>query len=167
MRATDWFMWHISGKWQKSEAQIFKDVAISQDVPEDKIILEENATNTGENVLFSYHTLQDHGMLDSIKNIILVQMPFMERRTFATFCKQWPGGMDQLDNVILTSPNIDLLSYPNPDVGNMVKIIEMMIGCLQRVKTYPEQGFQIAQDIPTDVWAVGQKLISTGRYSVI
>jgi hypothetical protein len=56
--------------------------------------------------------------------------------------------MDQLDNVILTSPNIDLLSYPNPDVGNMDKIIEMMIGCLQRVKTYPEQGFQIAQDIP-------------------
>lgn len=53
--------------------------------------------------------------------------------------------MDQLDNVILTSPNIDLLSYPNPDVGNMDKIIEMMLGCLQRVKTYPEQGFQIVQ----------------------
>jgi uncharacterized SAM-binding protein YcdF (DUF218 family) len=49
MQATDWFMWHISGKWQKSEAQIFKDVAISQGVPEDKIILEENATNTGQN----------------------------------------------------------------------------------------------------------------------
>ncbi|XP_076111498.1 uncharacterized protein SCO4629-like [Mytilus galloprovincialis] len=152
------------GKWQKPEAQIFKDIAVSQGVPEEKILLEEEATNTGENVTFSYQILEKLGLLDSVKTIILVQMPFMERRTYATFAKQWPGGMNQLDRVCVTSPAIDLMSYPNDDVGDLDKIMEMMVGCLQRVKNYPKLGFQIEQDIPDNVWNIGENFLPSGKY---
>ena len=93
-------------------------------------------------------------------------MPFMERRTYSTFVKQWPDGISQLDRVTVTSPDIDLLSYPNADIGNIDKIIEMMLGCLQRIKDYPKLGYQIFQEIPEDVWRAGQELLSTGRYKL-
>lgn len=133
-------------------------------VMEEKILLEEEATNTGENIVFSYDVLKGRGLLDSISTITLVQMPFMERRTYATFQKQWPGEMNRLSRVVVTSPNIELSSYPNADVGNIDDIIGMMIGCLDRIKNYPKLGYQIEQNIPEEVLNVGKKLLQSGIY---
>jgi hypothetical protein len=37
-----------------------------------------------------------------------------------------------------------------------------MVGDLQRVKIYPEKGFQIAQEIPEDVWRAFEELVAAG-----
>ena len=37
-----------------NEADLFKDIAVKMGVPEDRIMVENQATNTGENVRFSY-----------------------------------------------------------------------------------------------------------------
>jgi hypothetical protein len=37
-----------------------------------------------------------------------------------------------------------------------------MVGDLQRIKLYPERGFQIYQDIPDDVWQAYEKLVGMG-----
>jgi hypothetical protein len=34
----------------------------------------------------------------------------------------------------------------------MEKVINIMVGDLERIKFYPEKGFQIFQEIPADVW---------------
>jgi len=37
-----------------------------------------------------------------------------------------------------------------------------MIGDLQRIKVYPQKGFQIFQEIPDDVWTAYEQLLALG-----
>jgi hypothetical protein len=37
-----------------------------------------------------------------------------------------------------------------------------MVGDLQRIREYPARGFQVAQDIPADVWAAFEALVAAG-----
>ncbi|XP_033755538.1 uncharacterized protein SCO4629-like [Pecten maximus] len=166
----DWLMFSgkvgvlTQGKWRKTEAEIFKDKALTKGVPQDRILTELKATNTGENIIFSYNVLEANGLLDTLGSIILVQMPHMERRVYATFMKQWPGDPTKLD-VSVTSPPIPLQKYPNPDVGSLRNVVTVMMGCLYRLRVYPEIGFQIYQQIPDDVWNHYICLLRSGKYS--
>lgn len=37
-----------------------------------------------------------------------------------------------------------------------------MVGDVQRMKLYPERGFQIVQEVPTDVWNAFEELVAKG-----
>jgi hypothetical protein len=37
-----------------------------------------------------------------------------------------------------------------------------MVGDLQRIRLYPEKGYQIFQEIPDDVWAAYEELVAAG-----
>lgn len=145
---------------------MFCDVALSMGVPREKILLETKATNTGQNVQFSYKILQTAKLLDSLQSFILVQMPFMERRVYATFMKQWPGDVSALD-ITVSSPAIQMSEYPNKHVGTLHVLVTVMVGSLYRVKVYSDVGFQfqIKQEIPEKVWSCFLKLIGTGKYN--
>jgi hypothetical protein len=41
-------------------------------------------------------------------------------------------------------------------------VIGIMVGDLQRIRLYPERGFQIAQEIPEDVWSAYELLVYAG-----
>lgn len=90
----------------KTEAEHFGDIAIKAGVPKDKIILENKASNTGENIQFTYELLQKRCL--SASSFILVQKSYMERRTFATFKKQWP---DKATGFTVTSPKFTYDNY--------------------------------------------------------
>ena len=68
-----------------SEAEYFRDVAVAKGVPESAILVEPRSTNTGENVAFTRELLAERGA--TMASFILVQKPFMERRSMATFLK--------------------------------------------------------------------------------
>jgi len=140
--------------WAESEAQIFADIAMKMGVPEEKILVENKATNTGENIQFSRALLQEHHL--DPQTVILVQKPFMERRTWAAFKKQWPE-----KECIVTSPPIPFEQYPNTDMSEQ-KVIEAIVRDLQRIKIYAEKGFQIQQEIPQDVWDAFEFLVAKG-----
>ncbi len=140
--------------FERPEAEIFADIAIAKGVPKDKIIIENKATNTGENVQFTREILRKKNL--NFNSFILVQKPYMERRTYATFKKIWPE-----KEFIVTSPQIDFIDYPNNEISKE-KVINVMVGDLQRTKVYPERGFQIFQEIPSDVWAAYEKLVEHG-----
>jgi uncharacterized SAM-binding protein YcdF (DUF218 family) len=142
------------GQFQKSEAETFADVARSMGVPEDAILLEPRSTNTGENIAFSREILAGQG-IDPAR-LIVVQKPYMERRAFATFMNFWPG-----KDIRISSPPLSFDEYPNEMLPKDL-IITIMVGDLQRIRLYPEKGFQIAQDIPADVWAAYEELIARG-----
>ena len=77
--------------WTRPEAEIFADLMESEHgISRDKILVEPRSTNSGENMRFSHELLTQSGCPDP-KRIILVQKPFMTRRAYATFRKQWPG----------------------------------------------------------------------------
>lgn len=138
----------------KPEAEVFADIAIQKGVPEDKIIIEPNSMNTGENVLFVKKLLEEKGL--NLNSFLLVQKPYMERRTYATFRKQWPEA-----ECIVTSPDFSYETYAN-DEYDKHRWIDVMVGDLQRIKVYPEKGFQIPQEIPDTVWAAYEALVKLG-----
>ncbi|OAQ62167.1 hypothetical protein VFPPC_07170 [Pochonia chlamydosporia 170] len=143
------------GRFTKTEAEVFADIARGMGVPDDKIIVEPKATNTGENVRFTYALLQKMGIHP--KSLILVQKPYMERRTYATFKKQWP----EETSFTVTSPPFRFDEYPDEDNPRDL-VVNIMVGDLVRIRDYPARGFQIEQDIPAEVWAAMERLVSAG-----
>ncbi|MFA5155141.1 MAG: YdcF family protein [Patescibacteria group bacterium] len=140
--------------FRKPEAEIFADIALAKGISKNKIIIENQSTNTGENVQFTREILKQKGL--NFNSFILVQKPYMERRTYATFKKIWPE-----KKLIVTSPKIDFTDYPNNEISKE-RVINIMVGDLQRIKIYPKRGFQIFQEIPKNVWEAYERLIECG-----
>jgi len=138
--------------WTEKEADKFAAIAIKKGVPENAILIENKSTNTGENILFTQKLLEEKNL--DLKSFIVVQKPYMERRSYATFKKLWPE-----KKLIVTSPQISFEEYPTPEIP-MEKVINIMVGDLQRIKLYPERGFQIYQEIPGDIWKAYEKLVA-------
>ena len=140
--------------WSEKEADKFAAIALQKGVPENAILIENKSTNTGENILFTQKLLEEKGMYP--QSFIVVQKPYMERRSYATFKKHWPD-----KKLIVTSPQILFKEYPTQEIS-MEKVINIMVGDLQRIKIYPEKGFQIYQEIPAEVWNAFEKLVALG-----
>jgi uncharacterized SAM-binding protein YcdF (DUF218 family) len=144
--------------WREPEAEKFAAIAIQMGVPEDRVLVETRSTNTGENVLFTKRML-DERQID-VQSFIVVQKPYMERRSYATFRKVWPE-----KELRLTSPQMSMdeyltqCSHPTLSADDVVSI---MVGDLQRIREYPVRGFQIHQDIPDEVWKAYQELVAAG-----
>lgn len=142
------------GVFEKPEADAFADVARRRGVPEPSIIIERISRNTGENITSSRKVLEDRGL--RLRSFIVVQKPYMERRTYATFKKLWPE-----PDIVVTSPQLSFDEYVNDDYPKDY-VINIMVGDLQRIKIYPERGFQIYQEIPPEVWSAYQQLVAKG-----
>jgi uncharacterized SAM-binding protein YcdF (DUF218 family) len=144
--------------WSEPEADRFAEIAVGMGVPSEKILTERRSTNTGENVLFTRQLLAERQIDPGI--FILVQKPYMERRSYATFQKVWPG-----KKVIVTSPRASFDEYL-ADLSNQAlsrdDVIGIMVGDLQRIRLYPGRGFQIEQEIPDDVWDAFEELVKAG-----
>src|SRR3989344_2669207 len=167
-RAADLYLQHyapliiFSGKSGKNstlgrpEADMFAEIAIARGVPEDHILREDQATNTGENIALTRKLLAEKDL--DLKTFIIVQKPYMERRTYATVKKQWP----EIDFAV-TSPQLSFEEYPDTaHHADKDRFISVMVGGLRRIKEYPTLGFQIPQDIPDEVWRACQDLEKAG-----
>jgi len=144
--------------WSEPEADQFAAIAIKMGVPEEKILIENKSSNTGENILFTRQLLEEK-KLDPQK-FILVQKPYMERRSFATFRKLWPE-----KEVIVTSQQVSFDEYLEAYASRELSsddVIGIMVGDLQRIKVYAQKDFQIHQEIPDDVWSAYDELVRAG-----
>jgi uncharacterized SAM-binding protein YcdF (DUF218 family) len=144
--------------WHEPEADRFAGIAIEMGVPKDRILLENRSTNTGENILFTKQLLAGQGL--DPQTFIVVQKPYMERRSYATFRKVWPE-----KQVRVTSPRVSLDDYLrgcSHEALSPHDVISIMVGDLQRIRLYPEKGFQIHQDIPDQVWRAYEELVEAG-----
>ena len=145
--------------WQEPEADQFaRDRRRAWACRRTDILIENQSTNTGENVLFTKQLLAER-QLDP-ETFIVVQKPYMERRSYATFRKVWPD-----KDVIVTSPQVSLdeyLSQYSNEALSSDDVISIMVGDLQRIRLYPAKGFQIHQDIPDDVWDAYDELVEMG-----
>lgn len=84
-----------SARWEDkttTEAEWMKEHLIEMGVPEEKILLEEQADNTTENVVASAFILQRNFGLHNIKRILVVSSPFHMKRcslTLQTYMPSW------------------------------------------------------------------------------
>lgn len=142
------------GIWTETEADQFADIAIKMGVPANAILIENRSTNTGENISFTGELLHTRGL--DPQSFIVVQKPYMERRSYATFKKHWPH-----KKLLVTSPQMSFTDYPTADIP-LERVIHIMVGDLQRIRLYPEKGFQIYQEIPDAIWAAYERLVALG-----
>lgn len=141
-------------RFPRGEGVHYREHALELGVPEEAILVEPKATNTGENITLSREVLKSAGV--DADSVMLVSMPYMERRAYATTRKVWPD----VEPVCASVP-LSLAEYrESQDHGT--ELIDMIIGDLQRVIEYPGQGFAIEQPVPATVLEAYRRLVADG-----
>jgi uncharacterized SAM-binding protein YcdF (DUF218 family) len=144
--------------WNEPEAERFAHIAVSLGVPRENILTETQSTNTGENIKFTKRLLAERGL--DPQTFIVVQKPYMERRAYATFRQFWPE-----KDLVVTSPQVSFREYLDQYTNralSVADVVGIMVGDLQRIRLYPARGYQIAQEIPDEVWGAYEELVRAG-----
>jgi uncharacterized SAM-binding protein YcdF (DUF218 family) len=141
-------------RWKEPEAQRFANVAVAHGCARERILIEPRAQNTGENITLSRAVLEQAGV--RCEEALLVAKPYVQRRILAAAQKQWSRVRWHV-----TAPAIDFDRYPTVDAPEDL-MISLMVGDLERLRVYAERGWQVAQEIPADVWHAYERLVSRG-----
>ena len=143
------------GIFRQPEAVLFTERCIERGVPKDCILIEDRATNTGENFSLSRQLAGGRGFKDGI----VVCKPYMAKRAWATGTKQWPEIQWGV-----SVPDIPFEKYTLSETTETTieSEIELMVGDLQRLKIYAEKGYQSPVSVPPDVWNAWQYLVDIG-----
>lgn len=141
-------------RFPRGEAVHYREHALQLGVPDHAILVEPRAGNTGENITLSRTILADHDIHP--RSLLLISKPYMQRRAFVTCRKLWPEAA-----VTCASEPMKFGDYIQ-SIGDTTLVIDMLVGDLQRIIEYPKMGFAIAQDVPADVTAAYQRLLTAG-----
>jgi uncharacterized SAM-binding protein YcdF (DUF218 family) len=146
------------GIFPKPEAELFAQIAVKEGVPPEAILIENKATNTGENIHLAKRMFESKGM--AIKKIIAVHKPYMTRRVWAALQKQWPEV-----EVVIAPGNPVLQDYVAGMLADGVEereIINSLVGDFQRMDAFARLGYQIPQQIPPKTMASYEALLKLG-----
>ncbi|MBL1077577.1 YdcF family protein [Nocardia sp. 2] len=144
------------GRFPRGEAVHFRERAIELGVPAEAILVEPEATNTGDNIELTRALLGERGYLDSIKSVMLISRPYQQRRSYAICRKRWPEV-----EVVCGSLPLELDDYV-ARIGDVDRVINMLVGDTQRIWVYPEKGWAVEQAVPSDVRAAFTSLVEAG-----
>jgi uncharacterized SAM-binding protein YcdF (DUF218 family) len=75
---------------EASECEIIKRTMVAQGMPDERILEEHRAMNTGENVIFSLPIIDAALGLDSIRSVICLGNTWTARRYPMTLHRHWP-----------------------------------------------------------------------------
>ncbi len=138
----------------RGEAVHYRERALELGVPSTAVLVEPRARNTGENIRFSRDLLEKAGI--DVTSVLLISKPYEERRAYATARKLWPNV-----KVVSASSPMTLDEYVQ-SIGDAHLVIDMLVGALQRLLIYPEQGFMVSQQVPADVIEAYERLCRHG-----
>jgi uncharacterized SAM-binding protein YcdF (DUF218 family) len=144
-------------RFPRGEAVHYRDHAITLGVPPDVISIETKATNTSQNLTYSRTVLEQAGVRPA--SVMLICRPYQQRRAYATCRKVWPEVQ-----VVCASRPLPLDEYI-ASIGDVDRVINMLVGDTQRITEYARRGFAIEQDMPDGVIAAYQRLVDAGYTS--
>jgi uncharacterized SAM-binding protein YcdF (DUF218 family) len=144
----------LSTGWDKTEAEMFADVAEARGVPRDRILLETRSTNTSENLRFVRELLDQSNLHPA--TVLIASKPFVQRRVFAALPIAWPE-----IQATIVSPEMTLDEYFTDEL-QPDKVINIMLGDLQRLWVYGKRGWSAPQEIPGTVLASYRRLKELG-----
>ncbi|MDZ4801899.1 MAG: YdcF family protein [Bryobacteraceae bacterium] len=133
----------LATRWDRTEAEMYADVAVGRGVPRDRVVLETRAKNTSENVRFSRALLGELGL--EPQSVVVAVKPFMQRRAWASWQVGWPEMPASF-----ASPVMGLDEYFTADLP-ADKILHILMGDLQRLWVYGQRGWSAPQEIPDEV----------------
>ena len=143
-----------AGRFQKPEAELFAERCAALGVPESAILVENRATNTGENFAFSRTLLNACGIFP--KSGIITCKPYMAKRVWATGTKQW-GEVSWF----VSTPELSFEEYTTEEI-TLESTIQLMVGDLQRCRVYAEMGYQAPVEVPEEIWEACLRLADAG-----
>ena len=141
-------------RFPRGEAVHYRERALDAGVPDEAIRVEPKARNTGQNFWLTRELLAGEGITPT--SITVVSRPYQERRAYATCRQLWPEV-----SVLCTSQPTRLDNYA-AGIGDIPRMINLMVGDTQRIRIHAESGFAIHQDIPADVQAAYERLVAAG-----
>ncbi|GAB4084868.1 YdcF family protein [Myceligenerans cantabricum] len=140
------------------EAVGYRDRAVAQGVPDDAVLIEPLARNTAENVEYSRKLLREHQI--HAGSVMFVTKPYHQRRVYATCQIVWPEV-----EAYCVSPPLPLDEYVS-SIGDVDRVIDMLVGDTQRLTVYAEKGFIAGgQEVPGDVQSAFDRLVAAGYTS--
>ncbi|MEU6579434.1 YdcF family protein [Nocardia sp. NPDC046763] len=143
-------------RFPRGEAVHFRERAVELGVPASAILVEPSATNTGENIDFVRALLSERQSLGSVESVMLISRPYQQRRSYAICRKRWP----EVDAICGSLP-LALDDYV-AEIGDVDRVITMLVGDTQRIWVYPAKGWAIEQDVPDEVRAAYSRLVGAG-----
>ena len=149
---------NTSSLWSKSEAERFAAIAMAAGVPGERILLEDQSTNSAENLLFMPKVLAEAGV--RAEKIIAVHKPYMEKRLWAAMQVYWPQV-----RAIYTSPDVTVEEHiAHAEAVGLTRkgVIETLVGDVQRMELYAVKGYQAPVQIPAEVRAAFDALVEQG-----
>ncbi|WP_330320548.1 YdcF family protein [Streptomyces clavifer] len=138
----------------RGEAVHYRDRALDLGVPSSAVLVESKARNTGENIQLSRLLLDGAGV--DVASVLLISKPYEERRAYATTRKLWP----EVEVVSASMPMA--FDHYTDSIGDSRMVLDMLVGTLQRLLIYPVRGFAIEQEVPDEITAAYERLISAG-----
>ncbi|HEY7772209.1 MAG TPA: YdcF family protein [Marinagarivorans sp.] len=134
----------------RPEAETFADIALAAGVPEQHMLVEPQAANTGENIRFARALFDKRGI--ALDTLLITTKPYLQRRALATCLQQWPA-------VSCRAAPVPLLfyRYANCDISEAA-VLDGLIGEMQRILEYPAKGFMVEQAVPDTVMAAYREL---------
>ena len=142
--------------WKISEAEMFQQIALQKGVSTDKIILENQALNTGNNVRLSLQLARAHNL--KFDRVLFVCKPYIERRVMTTAAIEW---CDEPIKYSATSAPGNFAEYFSNELET-IKHLHLMIGDLHRIAHYSGLGLQAPQEIPDEVVCAFNTLVELG-----
>lgn len=143
-----------SGIWEGSEAERYADIIETMGVDANMVLVENGAKNTGENLTRTRALLESRGL--PVASGILVAKPYMARRSLHTAQAQWPELRWQV-----SVPPIGFDSYSTDDVPEE-RMINLLVGDLQRMWVFADMGFQSPAEVPDAVRDAYVQLVEQG-----
>ncbi|WP_373239557.1 YdcF family protein [Kluyvera ascorbata] len=155
----------------EAEATLLAEIAHRfWQIPRDRIVVEDQSTNCGENAWFTRRVMEARGI--HAPRVTVVQDPTMQRRTMATFARVWqevenaprwlsyPGYVPELIN---TEEGV---GYRQPEAGlwPVARYLSLLLGEIPRLRDdaqgYGPRGkdFIAHVDIPAEVEAAWAQL---------
>ncbi|GLY35256.1 hypothetical protein Amsp01_012800 [Amycolatopsis sp. NBRC 101858] len=141
-------------RFPRGEAVHYREIAMHAGVPDSAILVEPKATNTAENFEFTRDLLHERGT--QVASALILSRPYQQRRAYATAKKLWPE-VEFLCSAI-QQPLADYVE----SIGDPKRVIDMLVGDTQRLNVYADAGYAIAQQIPADVEAAYDRLVTAG-----
>src|SRR5688572_17484665 len=125
--------------WRRPEAEVFAERALENGLPSSAIVIENRATNFGENVAFT------RDLLRGATAVLFVTKPASVLRVILTAKSKWPDIAFHVSCPSIRFP------YEVSNVVGVLGIIDEMVGDIQRIREYPKLGYQVPHELPANV----------------
>jgi uncharacterized SAM-binding protein YcdF (DUF218 family) len=117
-----------------SECEIIKAMMVARGVPPERILEEHDATNTGENVIFSLPVIEAAIGLKNIRSVICLGNTWTARRYPMTLHRYWP----EVEKMLITVDSFDTpLSLWHTDPVFRARILSEW----DKIEPYKAKGF--------------------------